>query len=185
MTDTKIRIGLDIDGVLAAFHQDFIAACGGNPDDWKKWEQYPFEFCPVNRTKEEIEDVWQKLHFNKDFWLGIKPAHGSSITRVAEISHKLPIYFITHRPKSVFSVTAEWLVAQGIEPTGLLFVKDKRRVCSGLHISAYLDDFGEVVDEFDGYSMKAYLIDRPWNRDLKGYRRVTSVGEFLDKVLEE
>lgn len=185
MKDEKqpIRVGLDIDGVLAFFQAAFIKECGGNPDHWRKWDNWDFQYCPVGMSPEDRLKVWETVQTKEKFWNDIAPAPGADIKRVAEESRNHPFYFITHRPKSMFAVTAHWLVRQGIEPTGLLFIKDKRRACSGLKISAFLDDYDEVVDSFDGYQLRAYLIDRPWNAHVKSAHRVQSVGEFLDKIL--
>lgn len=177
-------IGLDLDGVICGFQPAFIKACGGDPDDWKKWTGWEFEFCPVAIPLDERLKIWERIKIDEKFWRDIEPMHGSSIARVAEVSRQHSVYCVTHRPRETFAATAEWLQRYEIIPIGLLFVKDKRRACSGLRIEAFLDDSPDVVDEFDGYKMQAYILDRPWNREVNGHRRVTSVGEFLDKVLK-
>ncbi len=180
----NIRIGFDIDGVVCDFHSAFIKACGGNPDNWKKWTSYPFEDCPVDIPNEKKLEIWDRLQPDQKFWASIEPAYGSSIARVAETSRSHATYFITHRPIEAFAATAQWLYDHDIRPAGLLFLKDKRRACSGLRIEAFLDDYGNVVSEFEGYKLQAFILDRPWNRDLKVAKRVTSVGNFLDEVLK-
>lgn len=180
-----MRLGFDIDGVLANFFGAFIKECGGDPENWKKWMEWPFASCPVDMPPEERLKVWERVQQDMDFWRNIEPAYGSSLSRVAQVSQKDECYFITYRPDSTFAVTAEWLHRQGIRPAGLLYVQDKRKACSGLKIDGYIDDYYKIAEEFEGYKTPVYLIDRPWNRHIEGYERVTSVGDFIDKLLKK
>lgn len=194
-----MRIGFDVDGVLADFNSSFIdrviSVTGRDlfpprPFDIPCWD-YP-EF--YGYTTEENQAVWQSIVNDKGFWLGLSP-YWDAMTilerlRVLSLSHDL--YFITSRPGLMAKAQTEvWLATHSGDfmwnPT-VLISSDKGACAHALKLDMYIDDRFEncrdVADNTVGCTV--YLINRPWNTHYLVYARysklyrVESANEMLD-----
>jgi hypothetical protein len=161
-----MRIGFDIDGVLADFvpaYQDlFIAQTGrdtfgaGDRRDPPEWN------WPTLRgyTKEETSAVWGAIKQSNTFWMNLAEDHGCPTLRtmLPELEHKHEVYFVTsrlgRRPKRQTEI---WLIEHlrylvgplsGVSPTVLIAAyRQKGLLAKGLDLDAYIDDNADNAND--------------------------------------
>lgn len=202
-----MRIGFDIDGVLANFqspYQDlFISTTGrnmflaGDRNDPPTWD------WPMLRgyTDEETAEVWRIIKTSEDFWLKLQPYHGLPTLRtvIKDLERQHEIYFITDRagvrPKRQTEI---WLFdhlgyssggLSSVWPTVLLVKRGlKGAVAKGLNLDIYLDDNLDNAKDIGTTSptTQSYLLTRPYNaHEATGpFIRVNSLGEMLDREIQ-
>ena len=182
-----MRIGFDVDGVLANFtsaYQDlFIKTTGrnlfaaGDRVDPPTWD------WPTLRgyTDAETAAVWDVINTSETFWLNLADAPGMSTlhTMIRHLENKHEVYFITQRTGiSPKRQTEIWLVQQlhypiYSLPTVLIVGKHmKGTVVRALQLDAYVDDnLDNVIDCcMMSPTTRTYLLDRGYNRDDTNWR---------------
>jgi hypothetical protein len=188
-----MRIGCDIDGVLADFNTAFIArvilVTGKDlfpvrPFDIPTWN-YPEHY---GYTGAEVSAVWESIKADDNFWASL-PAYDDTRATLFHLSNQQymgdDIYFVTARP-GVFAKqqTERWLRANGFTNPTVLISSLKGHCAEALALDRYLDDRWEnalsVADTPDTYP---YLLVRPWNRgnnpQQHGIVEVTTIADFL------
>lgn len=188
-----MRIGFDIDGVLAdfctAYEREVVAAAGGvnlfkpwalkeGPVTWNWPEHFGY-------TREIVSAVWKKIKESNDFWYGLSAMPEMELFAQwhdwAYMKHE--IYFVTARPgREVKHQTEEWLYRHlGFTPT-VLISSEKGSICSALNLDYYIDDKAENVADVVAKSSttQAYLLDRAYNRHMTTGIRIASLEEFLN-----
>lgn len=196
-----MKIGVDIDGVLA----DFVSAHSA-----VLFNQTGIKLPPVS---DEWPDVWdydkaagftsaQRSAFWEEvkttsFWASLLPLEGAleAIARLNELQgdgHE--VYYITSRPgHKVKHLTEVWLRWHGAENPTVIISNDKGSIAKGLELEVMIEDKPEnLVDVaratyVPNSHCRLYLTDRPYNRGLTalgvagvGYHRVPSINEALD-----
>lgn len=194
-----MRIGFDIDGVLADFNTSFIALvkevtgkdlfpAGYWPHTW----DYP---QAVGYTPEEVNAVWQAIKEGGVFWrdLGALPDLKTLTQWLFETdprpqgSGRHEFYFITSRMgKDVKLQTEDWLEEHtSIPGLTVLISSEKGALCKALKLDYYVDDRAEnIADvvEKNGQVTQAYLIDQPWNQHMRTGHRITDISQFLSAI---
>lgn len=195
-----MRIGLDIDGVLADFNTSFIrlirevtgvqlpSPSDDYPDRWN--------YTKNVLSREQEDKVWKKIKTTK-FWVTLDPLPdcGTVLRQLHGGEHE--VYFITTRPGTRAKWWTEgWLFEQGCAlPTVLIAdtSDSKGRLARGLGLDVFIDDRPSncievhlaMPDHCD-----VYLVDRPYNQlpfeggmyfDCAGIRRVKSALEALER----
>lgn len=175
-----MRIGFDVDGILADFSQAFmraiIAASGRDlfhPEDWDNppcWDWDKFRgYAPSER-----EAAWETVRQSPDFWFNLGPldTNVSALARAFEpIDDDHEVYFITQREGvQVRKQTEDWLIYNlGLMkvPTVLIVGhRVKGVVAKALKLNAYVDDnYDNCVDCVrESPTTRTYLLDRSYNR---------------------
>lgn len=190
-----MRIGCDIDGVLADFNQSFIRAIirhtGRNlfadPPVLDCWD-YPQKH---GYTDAELDIVWTD-YITTNFWWELTPYKDtlSSLRALRQSRHE--VYFVTARPTSAgLSVTRSWLQdVVGWDNWPMNFstlLSTQKGLCArALALDAFLDDnYDNCVDVYwTSPTTQVFLFDRPWNRQYgpgngSDFVRVGSVQEML------
>jgi hypothetical protein len=122
-----LRIGFDMDGVLAdfagAYHEVEVRLMGpakahGRPGDPEEEEgvegdeaskEIEAEGSKVEEAKKETrpselrrrrDTVWQAIHDTPDFWMTLKPLDAAAVRRIHEMMmrYRWEVFFITQRP---------------------------------------------------------------------------------------
>jgi hypothetical protein len=176
-----MRIGFDIDGVLANFVAAYQPLCvqlaGGvdlfwlddinNPPCWD-WPQFR------GYTDEQVKRVWDSIIGSRSFWFNLQP-HTDNITALAMVlrylEHKHDVYFITSRPGvTAKRQTEAWIrrylpYDRDIAPTVLL-ASAKGAAAKALKLDVYLDDNLDNAKDVLRESPKTrmYLLDRSYNQ---------------------
>lgn len=195
-----MRIGLDIDGVLADFqspYQALIVKTTGkdlfhdgddrNPPVWE-WPQLR------GYTNDEIKAIWALIKQSRTFWYSLPPTpHLATLAlMIYELEHKHDVYYVTARVgESAKRQTEAWLTEYlpynrtGVYPT-VLVSSHKGAIANALNFDCYIDDNGDNALDVASTSLtRSYLLNRPYNRGmiLPGVTRVDSLGEFFDVEL--
>jgi hypothetical protein len=188
-----MKIGIDIDGVLANFGEAVITAANS------LWPgKLPLDFVPDNwdyegqLTKEEWKEVWVKIKTTEKFWMMLRPTDGAYELRTGLDDEE--VYFITARAQTVGASplvqSSRWLKQQRLWPrygySTILTVSDskyKKLLVQGLGLKYMLDDYAPTVKELNEIEgMHAFVLDQPWNRYATELPRVYSVAEYLVRI---
>jgi hypothetical protein len=150
-----LRIGFDLDGVLAdfasAYHavetRLFGAVPASTPDE-------PGDELPpaggstpsVGRSRTR-EAIWREIAATEDFWTTLRPADPAAVSRIHDLMlrYRWEVFFITQRPASrgdtVQRQTQRWLVAQGFDLPSVLVIAGSRGAAAGaLRLDYLVDD---------------------------------------------
>lgn len=198
MSRVKLRVGVDIDGVLADFNDSFIKRIidvtgkdlfPPRPFAIPTWD-YPEVF---GYSTEEIARVWVDIKTDPMFWSLLPPYPETRrvLDRLAMLQqeHDADLYFITARPgKTAKRQTEQWLVRyswmQMLRPT-VLISSLKGRCASALDLDVYIDDRCENARDVASTSLaRSFLLDRPWNQSHVHpcVIRVNSVLDFMAQI---
>jgi uncharacterized HAD superfamily protein len=189
-----MRIGIDLDGVLANFNEAFkelIKAQTGivlpplsdtYPDTWDYHKA-------AGVSPEQGDKMWEYIKTSM-FWASLHalpetPAILDRLETLALNGHH--IYFITSRSGSMAKFWSElWLIRHGYASPTVLISYDKGPIAKGLSLNVFVDDRPENCADViaQGCGTRVYLIDAPYNRwaneSLLYGKRVKTVGEALD-----
>lgn len=192
-----MRIGIDIDGVLADFNKAFVARvrlATGKDLFPKEWLPHVTPEPPTwyydkhyGYTKEESDVVWDSIRGDKLFWRDLDPLPG--MKELCEvwpgIDAKHDVYFITARPGvQTKKQTEAWLRNQGIQGATVIISEQKGTVCQGLEIDTYIDDRPENYHAVEWYARRTrpYLFRASYNtNEQRLCECVGSVREWIEK----
>jgi hypothetical protein len=151
---TSLRIGFDMDGVLADFaraYRDVERGLFGppepspvsSPDDAGEEEKAD---APVP-SRRRRDAVWAAIRETPDFWETLEPIEKDAVRRIDELMrrYRWEVFFITQRPATagdtVQRQTQRWLVAQGFDLPSVLVINGPRGAAAGaLSLHYHVDD---------------------------------------------
>lgn len=186
----SLRIGCDIDGVLADFFASFLEAAaqvlpparGGSVDDLDA-------FSEADRHK-----VWREIIQTPNWWLRLSPYEPVEIARLYQLSRerKWEVFFMTTRVQtagdSVQFQTQWWLEAQGFFLPSVVTVPGSRgELANSLRIDLLLDDQMLNCAEVIGASKsKALLMHRTPKSSVREQATNAGIGvvESLAEAIE-
>lgn len=139
-----MRLGIDVDGVLADWDRPFCALLAQilkkpcafeDPDLWEWPRKRGF-------TKDEEATAWKFIVANPGWWLTLHPYMDSVVNFRTLEQAGWDIYFITarHTPHAR-RMTAAWLeMRYEIEHPMVILANDKGLVARALNLDAFIDD---------------------------------------------
>jgi 5'(3')-deoxyribonucleotidase len=187
-----MRIGVDVDGVLADFNTSFIERViqvtgkdlfPPRPFDIPVWD-YPQSY---GYTDKETHAVWENIKADPTFWYGLSPYPDTldALHLFRDMANHHDIYFITARPGIVAKQQTErWLRALGGDPSWgptVLISSDKLGCVKALNIELYIDDKTENIQS-TSLACMSLLLTRPWNAKAKGLTRVATLMDFFNFI---
>jgi hypothetical protein len=137
----SLRVGFDIDGVLADFRsafRDVARYCLSREIDGQGDE---------NLTARESERVWNRIADTPNWWMKVQPYEPTEIARLYEMTRasRWEVFFLTKRPASggdtVQFQTQWWLEQQGFYLPAVLTVPGSRgELANSLRLDLLVDD---------------------------------------------
>lgn len=187
----QLNIMGDIDDCLFPWYAGIDARCleaglhDGNLTK-RSWAMHEDYGC----SKEEWLEVIAQATAD-GFYLNEPPIPGSAEAwrRLYWAGHRLRMVTargFMDKAAEIREWTPRWLEEFAIPYEDLTFAKDKVAVMETLGWFDYaLDDGVHNYEALDSAGVRVYLLDAPHNQDFDAERRVATVGEFADIVLEE
>ena len=209
----KVKIGIDIDNVLAESYPAYLDKFNSRFDAEVKLEQIR-EFYFLNRYIEEnsikhgkeMVDFIDEMVFDEKFQLEIPPIEEAINVINNWVKKGYDIHYVTSRPVEIRKITIDWLKKHGfwVEKAKVdLFDSEKRyqsdvpykkEIANKYRINVFIEDAIEIAL---GMEIPVFLFDRPWNQGklTKNIIRVyswqeiekkmtTVLGDFGDKNFE-
>ncbi len=186
-----MRVGFDLDGVLATFWRAYEDLCIVEQEEnlfppnrhelippvWD-WPQH------FGYTSQTVSKVWRQIREDELFWLNLPALPGMHELIESRVLGQDEVYFITARPgKSAKKQSESWLLGQGVWNPTVLMTANKRDACDLLQLDAYIDDKWENVITSQDTKTRVYLLDYPYNQRRPGwvekFTRVPSVQAML------
>lgn len=186
---SKIRLGLDLDGVIYNFADEFhdhIAKIKRlNPTDLKSATQWSF-WRDWEMTDEDYYFELGKAAINgRVFRDGeIYPHALESILKLKEMGFEIVIItarFLSNNPDHMAIIrrnTENWLINNNVPFDELIIDNDKSRHSLNILIDDSIDNIESVIMKGND----AYIFDQPWNREALHYPRVIGWADLLREM---
>ncbi len=185
-----IRIGFDIDGVLADFHGGFIPFLGCQVPEGYFPGMWDYPQIELGLTSELVSSKWEEIKKSHNFWLKLDELPGAHSLYTFKHEHRtVPIeyYYVTSRPgDTALEQTKHWLNDHGLFEDGTVIVNSaKCAIANLLDFNFYLDD--KLENCLGEYHNKPYLLNYPYNQTKDKHTefqvyRINSVDEYLNDV---
>lgn len=193
MAIKRLRIGLDVDGVLAdfskaftdlAFHLQVSDAPAVGAADQPTWD-FNFPVDPVWRVVDSAINWWEKVP---------SLLSHDDVMDLNDLINDHKVYFLTNRKDSdripynrpVEEQTRRWLREQGVivDYATVLSCRNKAAVAKALELDIVLDDSPNNLEDFKQDGVNGVRFARPYNADTPDVPFVTSLEEFYLRLKE-
>jgi hypothetical protein len=178
----SLRIGIDVDGVLAdfrtAFHETSRTSLGRHIDaieDPKSTQAL---------AQDEVKRVWETVARTPNWWMTLKPYEPDQIARLYSLARAAgwEVFFLTNRPgsagDSVQFQTQSWIEQHGFYMPAVLTIPGSRgEVANGLRLNLVVDDLLLNCIEVVGASTaKAVLLLRSGDKAIEQHALERGIG---------
>lgn len=156
-----LRIGFDMDGVLADFQSAYreielrlfgpgLATRPDPPEQQEAAEEQreePPATESIAQSRRKRDAIWSAIHSTTNFWATLQPTDPGAVRRIHAmmLRHRWEVFFITQRPSTagdtVQRQTQRWLVEQGFDLPSVLVLGGSRGAAAGaLRLNYHVDD---------------------------------------------
>lgn len=142
----KVKIGLDIDGLIAGFYEEMHKRF---PKDCPKYIKHWFD-PDSNVTKH-----WKEIEQDYNFWANLPV-----LTPPEQIPFEIDCY-ITAIPATMYEARWEWLIKNGYPNKPLFVAYDKLAICKSRKLDWFVDDKPTTVKELNEGGIKCIQY-KPW-----------------------
>lgn len=186
MSRRRLRIALDLDGVLAEsmevwckkVNKEFdLSLKVEDLDGWSSWKKFGISKDDFYRI---LDESWQD-------WEEVPPTEPQLASKVARIEEFGEIDVVTGRSKKTEEAARKWVEHQGVGYRQFVRVTGWRDKIV-LDYDVYIDDAPDLMPLVSETPMRwAILYDRPWNRNVPKMRNVLRAESWkqVPKLLEQ
>jgi hypothetical protein len=189
----SIRVGFDVDGVLADFHKAFRETAAKM--DSETGGQDERQARPLNA--EAMKRVWNQIGRTSQWWVHLEAYEPAEIVRLYEMSrqNRWEVYFMTTRPSSAGETTQFqtqwWLERHGFPMPAVMTVPGSRGdAANAIKLDIAVDDrLTNCVDIIAASRTKAILLLRHDDKPLRdqalarGIAVVSTLAGAIDAIL--
>lgn len=159
-----LRVGMDLDGVIADFRAAFREAAGATADV----QDLTGEGAVDRLSRSDLRRAWKEVRARPNWWLELRPYEPEEIRRLYRLARlgKWEVVFLTKRPEtagdSVQFQTQWWLEQHGYYLPSVLTVPGSRgEIANALHLDIVVDDLHlNCVEVISASNAKALLLSR-------------------------
>ncbi|HYT73229.1 MAG TPA: hypothetical protein VEL79_00650 [Vicinamibacterales bacterium] len=179
----SLRLGFDMDGVLANFRASFRAtAVKVLRRDIEDAEDSPETGTQL--TPDEIRRVWDHIAKAQNWWMELEPYEPDQIARLYSMARAVgwEVFFLTKRPASagdsVQFQTQWWIERFGFYLPSVLTVPGSRgEVANGLRLDLIVDDrLINCVEVISASATKAILMQRTDDAATRDHATARGIG---------
>lgn len=187
----RLRVGIDIDGVLAGFTPAarlvLKRMLNGRPDDALVQTSWSFESLGI--TKEEENRMWRRIDDFENWWMTLPREGGTSLLKT--VCETCNVVFITNRKDGdvgwpIEEQSQEWLKREfHINNPSVIIMDDKGPLIKGLKLDYFIDDRPKNVDDACVFApqCKTALLDTSYNQEYAYGWRVHTFDDFARAFL--
>lgn len=187
-----MKVGLDIDGVIADFISPFLKVVenrsANGPIHVDSITDLTFKNHPA-LTEEIISKCINEVSDDPGFWCDLPPLLSSDDWQTLdELSEQSRLVFLTHRyvreSYDIHRVTCDWLVRHGIRKPVVYFTQDRKSaLVEKLDVRLFVDDRHEnCQDVAENTEAVVLMPHRSYNAGFShpGVRRIRNITELFD-----
>jgi len=194
-----MNIAFDIDDVLCDLVGDFLIFYNKKFDTYFKYNNfYSYAWYDVlEHNKNDFKLVIDE-YLDNGGYLKLTP-YNDMINLLKDLSIDNDIYLITARPDIYDKDTKKWLDKfLGNSYKRLIYSNNnhsyknnnltKAEICKKLDIKFIVEDAIDYAINCVKLGIRVFLVDRPWNQDIKEYKdliRVKNADEIRSKIYKE
>ena len=177
----RMKIALDVDGVLADVIVSWITYSNSKRQKiskyeitdwefWKKFEINPFDFYA------ELSICWKN-------WIDIPPTENNLAYVTKSLSNLGQIDIVTAREKSTNSFVKSWLTHHNIEYDNYVSVIDGP-MKADLDYDVFIDDSPLNAEKFLKNNKKVILYSQPWNQHVSDNKihRISTLSQAVEQI---
>ena len=178
----SLRIGIDVDGVLADFRTGFHDTSRTSLGRKVEPLQDAKETQPL--TPDEVKRVWEAVARTPNWWMTLKPYEPDQIARLYSLSRDAgwEVFFLTNRPASagdsVQFQTQSWIERYGFYMPSVLTIPGSRgEVANGLRLHLAIDDLLlNCIEVVSASTAKALLLLRSGDKAVEDHALQRGIG---------
>jgi hypothetical protein len=176
----SLRVGLDLDGVIADFRSAFAAA---STEAGIRREVVGESPVADSISSRDIRRIWELVKHTPNWWVRVAAYEPAQIPRLYELARRLKweVVFMTRRPATagdpVQFQTQWWLEQQGFYYPAVVTVPGSRgELANALRLDVVVDDqLMNCIDVVSGSTAKAVLLMRD-RQDAASAEQATNQG---------